>query len=227
MCQQRWRHERTCWRKPQRATSRQRCRPVFSASASAAGAVSPLPLRCLPVSVSLWLWPLRMFPPWHTPCYDVFVYWFSIDSPTTHMTSRTCTSNQPARQASSDWHGERGGGRGAEKRQAASQPATKWIAINNGTQHAYYYCWSALWRIWRCCTHNLINLQWGNSIYNPFVRRLMTTLLQQDTSVKMSTSCKWVNCRICGKYWTRYWGTFEKGYIGLNMLSSYIFHIGR
>lgn len=85
-----------------------------------------LPLRCLPVSVSvsLWLWPLRMFPPWHTPCYDVFVYWFSIDSPTTHMTSRTCTSNQPARQASIER--EEGGRELKSGRQPASHKVVRY-----------------------------------------------------------------------------------------------------
>lgn len=62
--------------------------------------------------------------------------------------------------------------------------ATKCFAINNGTQHAYYYCWSALWRIWRCLHAQLNQSTMGQRvIYRPFVRQLMTTLLQQDASM--------------------------------------------
>lgn len=85
--------------------------------------------RCLPVSVSLWLRPLRMSPLWKTQTLWRLCLLIFHRQPHKHMTSRTCTSNQPARQA---------------VRLCARQPATKCLAINNGTQHAYYYCWSAL-----------------------------------------------------------------------------------
>lgn len=168
-------------------------RPVFSASASAAAASLSAGLGLalvvatahVPVVAhTLWRLCLLIFHRQHHK----------------HMTSRTCTSNQPARQAM--WLACIGGEGGA----------TKCFAINNSTQHAYYYCWSALWHIWRClCTHNLITLQWGNSIYNPL--SLCPASNDDATSAgRKHEDEQQLQMRI---YWTHYWSLFQYEHIAM------------